>query len=98
MSLFHALGHYTECLRPRPCVTFRNMLIFYGEELLAPRPTRNWRTTPRRLSATAIRYTVTYPASMEVVSSISNLGNPLSMSPVYLKRFMSLLPLGINFS
>jgi hypothetical protein len=24
---------------PRPCEMFRNMVIFYGEELLAPRPT-----------------------------------------------------------
>jgi len=24
---------------PRHCVTFRNKLIFYGEELLTPRPT-----------------------------------------------------------
>jgi hypothetical protein len=23
---------------PRPCVTFRNKLFFYGEEFLAPRP------------------------------------------------------------
>jgi hypothetical protein len=36
---------------PRLLVYFRNRLIFYGEELLAPRPTR--RTTACRLSATA---------------------------------------------
>jgi hypothetical protein len=24
---------------PRLCIVFRNMVIFYGEELLAPRPT-----------------------------------------------------------
>jgi hypothetical protein len=24
---------------PRPCVTFRNKLVFKGDELLAPRPT-----------------------------------------------------------
>jgi len=74
------------------------MKIFYGEELLAPRPTRNWRTTPRRLSVTAIQYTRTYVAYLDVVSSISYLGTPLSMGPIYLKRFMSLLPLGIHFS
>jgi hypothetical protein len=28
---------------PRLCIVFRNMVIFYGEELLAPRP--SWRTT-----------------------------------------------------
>jgi hypothetical protein len=26
---------------PRLCIVFRNMVIFYGEELLAPRPTPN---------------------------------------------------------
>jgi len=74
------------------------MMIFYDEKLLELRPTRNWRTTPRRLSVTAVRYTRTYPAYQEVVSSISNLGNPLSIGPIYLKRFMSLLPFGIHFS
>jgi hypothetical protein len=34
-------------------VTFRNKLIFYGEELLGPRPTPSWRTTPCRLSTIA---------------------------------------------
>jgi hypothetical protein len=34
-------------------LTFRNMIRFYGEELLAPRPTPSWRTTPCRLSTTA---------------------------------------------
>jgi hypothetical protein len=34
-------------------VFFRNKLISYGEELLAPRPTPSRRTTPFRLSATA---------------------------------------------
>jgi len=27
------------CPNPRPCVTFRDKLMFYGKELLAPRPT-----------------------------------------------------------
>jgi len=74
------------------------MKIFYGEELLAPRPTCNWKTTPHRLSVNAIQYTRTYPAYLEVVSSISNLGTPLSMGPIHLKHFMSVLPLGIHFS
>jgi hypothetical protein len=38
---------------PRQFETFRNKLLFYGEVLLAPRPTPNWRTTPSRLSATS---------------------------------------------
>jgi len=32
---------------------FRNNIGFYGEELLAPRPTPSWRISPCRLSATA---------------------------------------------
>jgi hypothetical protein len=38
---------------PSPFVAFSNMLIFYGEESLATRPTPSWRTTPCRLSAIA---------------------------------------------
>jgi hypothetical protein len=34
-------------------VMIRNTICFYGEELLAPRPTPSWRTVPCRLSATA---------------------------------------------
>jgi hypothetical protein len=37
---------------PRFLMNFRKKLIFYGEELLAPRPTPKLRTTPCRLSAT----------------------------------------------
>jgi len=32
---------------------FRNKLCFYGEKLLAPRPTQSWKTTTCQLSATA---------------------------------------------
>jgi len=32
---------------------FRNMIRFYGGELLAPRQPPSWRTTPCQLSATA---------------------------------------------
>jgi len=38
---------------PRPCVIFHNKLHFYGELLLAPRPTPKWRSTPCRLSTAA---------------------------------------------
>jgi hypothetical protein len=38
---------------PRTSATLRNKIIFYGEELLAPRPTPSWRPTPCRLPATA---------------------------------------------
>jgi hypothetical protein len=46
---------YIQGIRPGPrlLVVFRNKLIFYGEELLAPPQPPSWRTTPCRLSATA---------------------------------------------
>jgi len=40
---------------------FRNKTNFYGEKLLAPRLTPNWRTTPCRLSATLVHCIRTYP-------------------------------------
>jgi hypothetical protein len=33
---FPLLGSFQRCRNPRPCVTFRNMLYFYGDESLAP--------------------------------------------------------------
>jgi hypothetical protein len=39
--------------RPRLCIVFRNIVFFYGEELLAPRPTPKLEDHPCRLSATA---------------------------------------------
>jgi len=38
---------------PRSCEIFRNISSFYGEELLAPRPTHKLRTTHCPMSATA---------------------------------------------
>jgi hypothetical protein len=49
----------------RPFVTFRKNLIFYGEELLASRP--SWRTNPCRLPSTS------YLVYLEAVSYIRNL-------------------------
>jgi hypothetical protein len=34
-------------------MAFHNKLVFYGEGILAPRPTSSWRTTPCHLSAAA---------------------------------------------
>jgi hypothetical protein len=31
-------------IHPRPCITFRNKLFFYGEQLLVPRPLPSWKT------------------------------------------------------
>jgi hypothetical protein len=42
---------------PRLCVVFRNMVIFYGEELLAPSPTPKLEDHPCRLSATGKAWT-----------------------------------------
>jgi hypothetical protein len=41
ISICFRLGSFIQIIRPdpRPFVTFRNELIFYGEELLASRPT-----------------------------------------------------------
>ena len=47
--------------------TFRNKIRFYGEELLAPRPTPSWRTTPCRLSATAYSIYSQLPSMLEAV-------------------------------
>jgi hypothetical protein len=55
-------------------VVFRNRLIFYGEELLAPRPTLQAGGPSivgcRRL---LIQYIRSYPPKLEGVSSIRNL-------------------------
>jgi hypothetical protein len=40
----------------RPCVTFRKILFFYGEELLTLAHSPSWRNTHCWLSATAIQY------------------------------------------
>jgi hypothetical protein len=52
---FLSLGSFIQGISPGPrlLVVFRNKLIFYGERLLAPRPTPKLGTTPCRLSATA---------------------------------------------
>jgi hypothetical protein len=38
------------CGKTRPCVTFCNMLVLYGEDLLAPTQPPNYRATPYLLS------------------------------------------------
>jgi hypothetical protein len=58
---------------PMPCAMFRKTVIFYGEELLAPRPTPNWRTTLCRLSATAYSMDSQLPSISGGRSSILNL-------------------------
>jgi hypothetical protein len=58
---------------PRPCVTFRNMLVFYGEKFLCPHQTSQTRRPhlvgcPQLL----IQYIRSYPPYLETVSSIYN--------------------------
>jgi hypothetical protein len=43
-----------------PFLTFRNNLILYGEDLLAPRPTPKLEDTPCRLSETALQLLTHY--------------------------------------
>jgi hypothetical protein len=48
-------------------VTFLNILILYGEELLAPCPALKWMTISCRPSATACSYIPSYPSYMQAV-------------------------------
>jgi hypothetical protein len=52
----------------RPQLMFRNMICFYGEELLAhlAQP-QSWRTTPCQLSATAFSIYSQLPSVMEAI-------------------------------
>jgi hypothetical protein len=59
---------------PRLLVNFRNNFIFYGEELLAPRPTPSARGPPLvGCSRLLIQYIRSYPPYLEAVPSIRNL-------------------------
>jgi hypothetical protein len=58
---------------PRLFCLFRNIMIFYGEELLAPRPTPKLEDNPCRLSATAYSMYSKLPSITGGRSSIRNL-------------------------
>jgi hypothetical protein len=45
------------------------MIRFYSEQLLSPRPTPSWRTTPYRLSATAYSVYSQRPSILVAVPS-----------------------------
>jgi hypothetical protein len=51
-----SLSHSQEPVGPRLCIVVRYMVIFYGEELLAPRPTPKLEGHP--LSAVATSYSM----------------------------------------
>jgi len=61
------------------------MIRFYGEELLAPRPTPNWRTTPCRLSATAYSIYSQQHSILEAVPASETWGRamPWWQGPTY---------------
>jgi hypothetical protein len=58
---------------PRLCIVVCNLVIFYGEKLLAPFPNPSWRTTPCRLSATAYSMYSQLPSISAGGSSIRHL-------------------------
>ena len=54
---------------------FRNKTSFCGEDLLAPRPTPNWRTTHCRLSAPAYSLYSQLPSMLEAVPPFTTWGS-----------------------
>ena len=68
MSLFHCLGRTKESVQvSRQQFIFGNYTSFHGEELLAPRPNPNWRTSPYGLSATVCSMYPKLPSISEAV-------------------------------
>ena len=61
----------------RPFWLFSNMVCFYGEDLLAPRPTPKWRTTPCRLSATAYSVYSQLPSILEAILPSGTWARPM---------------------
>jgi hypothetical protein len=58
--------------------TFRAMIRFYGEELLAPRPNPSWRIAPWRLSATAYSIYSQLPSILEADPPSATWGRVMS--------------------
>ena len=61
-------------ISPRPCDFFRNIASFYGEELLAPRPTLKLESPLFGCLQLLIRYTSTYPPYLEAVTAFATRG------------------------
>jgi hypothetical protein len=73
---FLSLKSFIQGIRPGPrlLVVFRNKLIFYGEEELAPRPTPQAGGPPHvGCPRLLIQYIRSYPPKLEGVSSLRNL-------------------------
>jgi hypothetical protein len=87
MSLFHCLGRMKVSVQVRGfvCEYFVTKICVHGEELLAPRPTPKWRTTPCRLSATAYSIYSQLPSILEAVPPSATWGRamPWWQEPTY---------------
>jgi hypothetical protein len=59
--------------KPRHWYLLRDNVRFYGEQLSVSRPTPSWRTTPRRLSATAYSIYSHIHSTLEAVFFIPDL-------------------------
>jgi hypothetical protein len=79
MPLFRCLGHTKISVQVRGFLykRFVNRIRFNGEELLAPRPSPNWRTTPCRSSATAYSIYSQLPSILEAVPSPGTRGRAM---------------------
>jgi hypothetical protein len=71
-------GPIPQSISPGPRLSvwiFRNNTCFYGEELLAPRP--SWRTTPCRLPATAYSIYSQLPSILEAIPPSATWGRTM---------------------
>jgi hypothetical protein len=95
---FHCLGRAKESVQVRSTLEhFVTNYFFYGEGLLAPRPTPSWRTTPRRLPA--IAYSI-YSHLPSVSRGLPSIRNPRTRHAVVTKDppNMDFLPLTSKYS
>jgi len=77
---------------------FRNNIRFYAEELLQPRRTPSWRTTPCRLSATAYSIYSQLPSILETVPPPATWGRamPWWQGPTYLLPILRRIATGLQ--
>jgi hypothetical protein len=75
MLVFRCLGRSKESVHEQGVCDFLSILIFYGEELLAPCRALKWMTIPCRPSATACLYIRSYPSYLQAVIFIRSVRN-----------------------